>query len=104
MNKEALIICVTLINKIERDIFLYEKGIVSDLFKETLFKETEDISFLIEEIKKYILPKLYYIKETIEKGKKINKSKSDYGDYIVKNWQHESTLGLELMKFYKLLF
>ncbi|MBR2970533.1 MAG: hypothetical protein IKC48_01910 [Clostridia bacterium] len=104
MNKEALIECITLINKIERDIILYKKGIISDLFKEILFEQTEDLSFLIDEINNYILPKLYYIKETIEKGKKINKSKSDYGDYIVKNWQHESTLGLELMKFYKLLF
>lgn len=101
MNNIVLMKCNNLINEIKESISLYKKGIISDLFKEIVFNDSEKISFLIDEINNYILPKLYYIKETIEKNKKIKKSKIDYGDYIIKNWPHESSLGLELIKFLK---
>lgn len=102
MNKKALIKCIALINTIERDIILYEKGIIPDLFKE-IVDEPEKIGFLIDDINEYLLPKLYYIRENLEKQKRIHKGKMNYGDYIIKCWPHDTLLGLDLMELLKLL-
>lgn len=103
MNSIILMKCNNLINVIQESIFLYNKGTISDVFKEIISSEPEKINFLINEINTYILPELYYIKETIEENKKIKKSKINYGDYVIKNWPHESSLGLDLIKLLKYL-
>ena len=103
MNKNALTECIALINTIEQDIILYEKeGIICESFKE-IIDEPQKIDFLIDEINKYLLPRLYYAREILNKGKTINKNKINYGDYIIKCWPHEASLGLDLMELLKLL-
>lgn len=111
-NKESLETCCSLIEVINYNIKMYEKGIVTDLIqdlpmvsmvKRLPIDNPRLYAGYIKDIKMYILPKLLYIKKRLAKNKKILKSKSNYADYIVKNWSYKSSLGLDLMDFYNSL-
>lgn len=104
MDKKILLIkCNELIDLINENIQMYKNGYEVSLFNEIPVIDNVSLKSYIDEINKYILPELRYIKDSLERNKKICKKKLLFGGYIVHNWSNKSRLGLKLMEVYNYL-